>query len=539
MSLVSISGFNGLKPIAEPTMLGNGDATVAQNVRLVSGALAPLKGTSVLKATTKANPSTIFRYCTSNIETEHWLEFLLDTDVVRSPIADDPFGRLYWTDGLQPKYAPSTLILSGSSYPGGSYNLGIPKPAAAPSLTGTPPSTSATSASLTVCYTYVSAYGEEGPPSDASEVVALDPASNITVSEMSAAPAGPYNITLKRIYVSSAVGSGAEFQFWKEIPVASSSTSGKYDQAALGEVLPTEGWNPPPAGLKGLRMMANGAAIGFVGNTVYLSEPNLPHAWPHIYPRDEQIVGIGVFRQSAVLLTTSFPVIVSGADPQAMSFERLELPQACISKTSIVETGDGVMYASPDGLVSIGSGGVGVVTQAEMTRDQWLAMNPASFKAYAHDGRYHAFFQRADGSRGTWIFDYSGQGARLTESDINSTAPVTAGYTDHRSDTLYVARAGNIERFNAGSSLTYRWRSKVFRLGSPGNFGFAAVNAQSYPVTMRVYADGVLRHTQTVTNDMAFRLPGGFLSRDWQVELEGTNPIQRARLATSIMELQG
>lgn len=539
MSLVDIKGFGGLRPITEPTLLEVGDATVAKNVRLVSGALSPLKGTTNLKSTTKTNPATIFRYGNSGVESEHWLEFLADTDVARSPIADDPHKRVYWADGVKPKYGPDSLVISGSSYPGGSYDLGVPKPELTPTISGLVALASAKSVTLTVCYTYVTAYGEEGPPSDSSQLATVDPTGAITVGAMSSAPTGAYNILSKNIYVSSTVGSSASFQLWKTVPVATQSVTGGYDQADLGGVLDTDGWNPPPAGLRGLRMMANAAAIGFVGNTVYLSEPNLPHAWPHIYPRDEQIVGVGVFRQSAVLLTTSYPVLVSGADPGAMSFERLELPQACVAKNSIVETGDGVLYASPDGLVSISAGGVGVLTQSDMTRDQWQAMNPSSFKAYTHDGRYHAFFQRLDGTRGVWIFDYSGQGAKYTESDINVAAAVTAGYSDSRTDTLYIARGGQIARFNTGSALTYVWRSKVFRLGAPGNFSFGAVNAYTYPLVMRVYANGVLRHTQSVTDERPFRLPSGFLERYWQIEIEGTSVVQRVRLAMGIQELQG
>jgi hypothetical protein len=527
-----------LKPIADPTLLDTGDATAANNVRLVSGALQPMKGLTTLKATSSFLPQTIYRYGDSATESEYWFEFATDVDVMRSPIADDPYGRAYWTDGVKPKYGPNSLLISGSSYPGASYDLGIPKPASAPTLAGTAPGAAAQGVTLTVVYTYVSAYGEEGPPSDASPVLTADIASAITVGQMSTAPAGAYNISAKRIYIASTVGNSAEFQFWKEIPVATTSTSGLYEQAALGEVLPTEGWNAPPAGLKGLKLMASGAAVGFVGNTAYFSEPNLPHAWPHVYPTDFPIVGIGVFRQTVVLLTTSFPVLLTGIDPAAMSAEKLELQQACLSKNSIVDTGDGVLYASPDGLVSIGSGGIDVVTSKVMTRDQWQSYNPASMKAYSHDGRYHAFFQRTDGSRGVLIIDFSGQGALLTECNINSTAAVTAGYTDARTDTLYLARANNIERFNAGSALTYVWRSKVFRLPAEANFGFAAVNATAYPLTLRVYAGGVLRHTQSVQNDQAFRLPAGFLALDWQLELEGTSQVTRVRVANSIQELQ-
>ena len=539
MSSIVVRAFSGLRPISDPTLLDPGEATVANNARLVSGALAPLKGVTTLKALTKTAPQTIFRYGTSAVETEHWLEFLADTDVMSSPIAADPHGRLYWTDGNTPKYAPSSLILSGGSFPGGSYNLGVPAPAAAPTISSfTPPPSASQTETRVYVYTYVSAYGEEGPPSAASASATLDPSSSATISGMSVGPGGSYNIASKRIYRSSTVGNTAEFQFVAEIPVATTSYVDTKSQAQLGELLPSSEWFPPPAGLKGLKALANGAAIGFVGNTAHLSEPNLPHAWPHEYPIDTQIVGVGVFRQSAVLLTNGRPYIMSGADPQAMSPERMELEQACVSKGSIVDMGDGVIYASPDGLVSIGSSGIQVVTSKLLTREQWQAYNPSSIRGYEHDSRYHALYTTQGGQRGMLIFDFSGQGASLTSCDISAATAVTAGYSDPRSDTLYLAQGTNIVRFNAGSSLTYTWRSKKFRVTNPTNMSVGQVIASSYPVTMNLYGDGSLRMAKTVQSAEPFRLPGGYQARDYEIELIGSSEITFAGVAGSNAELK-
>lgn len=539
MAIVSIKVFDGLRPIQDPTLLKDSEATVSLNTRLLSGGLAPLKGMTTLKALTKTAPQTIWRYGNSGVETEHWLEFLGSVDIIRSPIADDAYGRIYWTDGGTPKYAPNNLILSGASYPGGSYDLGIPAPAAAPTISSfTAPPNAASSETRVYVYTYVSAYGEEGPPGPASALVTVDPGQAVGLAGMSVSPAGAYNITSKRIYRSSTVGSAAEFQFVAEIPVANTTYSDTVSQAALGEVLPSEEWSAPPSGLRGLRLMANGAAIGFKGNTAYLSEPNLPHAWPHAYPIDEPIVGIGLLRQSAVLLTNGHPHILSGADPQAMSAERMELPQACVSESSIVEWGEGVAYASPDGLVSISTAGVQILTKDLLTREQWQAFNPPSIRGFVHDNRYHALYTTAGGARGMIVFDFSGQGAAMQLCDINAVSAVTAGYADPRSDTLYLAQGTNILRFNAGSPLTYTWRSKTFRMPYPANFGAAMVLATSYPVTLKVYAGGSLKHTYVVPDANAFRLPSGFRERDWALEVTGASEVSEISVATSIAELK-
>lgn len=539
MPAIHIKAFGGLKPILDPLLLRQEEAQAASNVRLVSGALSALGGTTTLAALTKTAPLTIFRYGNSATETEHWLEFLADTDVIRSPIAADSYGRIYWTDGGTPNYAPNNLILSGSSYPGASYNLGIPAPASAPTISSfTAPPNAASSETRVYVYTYVSAYGEEGPPSPVSSLVTLDPNQAVGLIGMSTGPSGAYNIATKRIYRSSTVGASAQFQFVAEVPVANTTYSDTKSQSDLGENLPSTDWVAPPSGLTGLKALPNGAAIGFKGNTAYLSEPNLPHAWPHEYPIEDTIVGIGVFRQSAVLLTTGRPYLMSGADPGAMTTERMELPQACVSKRSIVDTGDGVLYASPDGLVSISSAGVDIITKDLLTREQWQAYNPSSMVAAAHDNRYHVTYQTVGGARGMLIFDFSGQGASMTSSSINSTTAVTALYADPRSDTLYMAQGTNIVRFNAGSALTYTWRSKLFRAPFAMNFSKAQVVAAAYPVTFKLYGDGVLRHTKSVSDGNLFHLPSGYRALDYEIELSGTSRVTQVSVATSAEELR-
>jgi hypothetical protein len=538
MASIDINAFDGMQPVVDPILLAANKAVMARNVQLLSGTLAPLLGTTTLKALTKTAPQTIWRFGTSSVETEYWLEFLNDTDVINSPLPNDQWARVYWSGGVKPKYAPSSVFLTGSSYPGASYDLGIPAPANTPVLSGSTPTVAATTETRTLVETFVSAYGEEGPPSAAATPVGIDPAQVVHVTNLSPAPTGNYNITHRRLYRSSTVGSAAQFQFVVELPIATTTYDDTITQANLGEILPSDLWVAPPDGLKGLKMMDSGACVGFVGNTVYFSEPNLPHAWPHKYPTEFNIVGLGVFGQTVVALTNSFPIALVGVDPQAMTPGRLQLPQSCVSKTSIVDTGDGVLYASPDGLVSIGAGGMSVITTKYATRAQWQAYNPSSFKAYIYEGRYHAFFTRTDGTRGILILDFSGAGPFWTESDLNYNTAVTAAYADNRTDTLYLAHGTNIERFNRGSALNAQWTSKTYRMAVPLNLAWAAVNAKAYPVLLTLYADGEQTDQITITDDQPVRLSGGFKARDWTVDLYSSAEITRVRIASSMDELK-
>ncbi|MEI6804400.1 MAG: hypothetical protein WCK83_14665 [Burkholderiales bacterium] len=61
--------------------------------------------------------------------------------------------------------------------------------------------------------------------------------------------------------------------------------------------------------------------------------------------------------------------------------------------------------------------------------------------------------------------------------------------------------------------------------------------ADSYPVTLKLYADAVLRHTQVVASDQPFRLPGGYYGADFQILVETTGAIQGVAVAHSMREL--
>jgi hypothetical protein len=236
------------------------------------------------------------------------------------------------------------------------------------------------------------------------------------------------------------------------------------------------------------------------------------------------------------VLTTAYPFLIQGVDPAAMTPTRLEVPQACVSKRSIIETGDGVIYASPDGLVSLGAG-VDVITKGLFSRDQWQAYVPSSMDSYLYNGRIHLVYSTGT-SRGLLILDLSGQGAVLTTCNLNSSTQFSGGYYDPSTDTLYLAQGSNVVRFDRGSPVTATWRSKVFRLPWPQSMAVGQVRAASYPVVLRVYADGALKVTKTISDNNHFALPGGFRALDWEFEIDASSEVSEVNLATSAAELK-
>jgi hypothetical protein len=254
--------------------------------------------------------------------------------------------------------------------------------------------------------TYLTDWGEESQPSLPSELLTLDQNDNVQIT-VPAPPSGR-NIVGYRIYRSSTTNTGAAFQLIDaKAAVNASLLEGAFNyldfsnrvyldtakQEELQEECPSLIWAEPPAGLKGLVGLPNGIMAGFFGKTLCFSVPYKPFAWPVEYQQTVEfnIVGIGVFGQTAVVLTEGFPYYASGADSASMSVQKIENPQACMAKRTIASSEMGVIFASPDGLCVAGPSGVQVLTTGAFSKDDWQdAVTSAAFGAYS-DGSYYLF----------------------------------------------------------------------------------------------------------------------------------------------------
>jgi hypothetical protein len=132
---------------------------------------------------------------------------------------------------------------------------------------------------------------------------------------------------------------------------------------------------------------------GFFGKTLCFSEPYAPYAWPVEYQQTvkHNLVGLGVFGQTVVVLTEGSPYYASGADSASMSAQEIDAPQSCVAKRTIASVEGGVMFASPDGLCLASNAGVKVLTYENFSKEDWQARVGANaFGAYS-DGSYYLF----------------------------------------------------------------------------------------------------------------------------------------------------
>ena len=95
-----------------------------------------------------------------------WLAWNEDVDVVRTPVGVGTDVRIHYTGHYNAKSTDTTLAATGGTdYPMDWYNLGLPSPDAVPDVieTGTPGTDPVVTRNYV--YTFVTQWGEEGPPS--------------------------------------------------------------------------------------------------------------------------------------------------------------------------------------------------------------------------------------------------------------------------------------------------------------------------------------------------------------------------------------
>jgi len=543
----TLTTFGGKAPKVYARLLPEDMAQTATNVRLDSGRLEPWKGnasastTGVLSGTISGTTKSLFKYSDSL-----WIAHNDELDIIRSPIAEDPHERLYITGmgGSAGYPRMTTAAIAGN---GTYYRLGLPDPDNITSVTLTPGVSAKVNEevpqSRSYLYTFVTAYGEEGASSVPQLTNVVDVYSDQTATiNFPSAPSGNYNITKRRLYRTDSNGT---YRFVKDVPIANSSTTDNLAEASLGEEIPTSSFIAPPDDVSadhpdgpmlGLVSLPNGILAGFSGQTVCFSEAFQPHAFPEDYKLTvkSDIVALAPLQMGILVLTKEKPAIIQGLDPAAMSMTEIDSTLSCVAKRSVVDMGQAVIYASPDGLVLATDGGLELITQSLFTRDQWQSFSPSSIVAFYWEGHYVGFYNDGSVQKG-FIFDPRGGKNSFVDLDFYA----TAGFNDLENDELYLVVNGSLVKFASGSALSYTWKTKKFYIPRPINPGVAKVDCDSYSSTptLKLYADGVLKHTQTVTDADLFRLPSGYKAKEFEVELTASTPINEICIYESAEEV--
>lgn len=517
--------FSGIRPRVDTRLLPDGNAVRADNVLTERGGIRPLKGTALVQALSKVGVKTIYRFGQAlDSETQYWFHWTDDVDVVKGAIANDTEERTYWTGDGAPKYTTAALGTAGANLPSASRPLGVPAPTAAPSLAASGTGSTTATETRVYIYTFVTDKGEESAPSPPGTIT-IAIGQGVTLSALETTASNSAVLSAKRIYRAQQ----GRYLFVAEITEETTSYLDEVASDSLGEVCPSIDWDTPEDSMFGLKGGPNGVMAAADGYDAMFCEPYRPFAWPQKYRRalDFPIVGIGQFGNSFVFLTTGFPAIITGVHPSNMSQETPKFYQPCVSKRSIVSNGADVIYASPDGLCSIGTSGTMVLTEGLFLPEDWRALAPETMLGAWHEGYYVGFYDPGGGVRGFMFNPTVGEWIDLPALEA------TAVYRDTVTDALYVCVDDQIHKWRAGADLTYTWKSNTV-VTPLMDFAVARVTGD-YPLTFKMYRGDVARITKTVNSDEPFKLPAG-LGREWAVEVSGATATLGIVLATSEQE---
>lgn len=540
MPVLRVRNFDGLVPRTDAYELADNQAQVSLNTKLYSRELRPWRGPAVVGS--PFHDGTIYKlYNYSGGHT--WLNWEADVDVALSPQADTGDIRFYYTGDGAPKKS-NYVMAQGADPPETYQEMGVPAPVAPPTLTLTTDGTG-TEQTRAYVYTFVNTFGsiqEESAPSPPETITVKPNGSTVTLSLFDDQPSGAYSFTHIRIYRSVTGASTSSYQFVAEIPISTPTYADSLTVAELGGVIETIGWRPPPSDLKGILNVGSGTGVlaGFTGNTVCFSQPFFPHAWPIAYQLTVpyRIVGLGAIGSAVVVMTDGYPYIVNGGTPGSMYVERVPILEPCVAKRSIVPMGDGLIYASPNGLVNIGAGARGNTTIPLFHREEWQALSPQYIQAGALANKYVAVFTDGPKINRALVFDPSD-----TPSLCEVAVAGRAVHVDTRDAKVYyvneLGTAINELDGNAAIPLPYTWRSKRWRF--PQAIPWSALKVEGDhgegTLVVNIYGDGVLVQSVSPTSNEPVRLVS-FKPLDFYFELIGTRGVRSVTFATSVAELR-
>lgn len=235
-----------------------------------------------------------------------------------------------------------------------------------------------------------------------------------------------------------------------------------YDVGGLAIELDSLDAEAPDPDMTGLIVTGDNIMVGFVGNELCFSDPDKPWSWPSEYRlvMDSNIVALELTAGSIVVLTETYPYIVTGNTPANMYATRADVLMPCVSKRGVVNMGYGVLFPTNQGIGIYGpTTGADTFTKLIHDWDTWSdALDPTTIVAEYYNGKYFASH-----STGSFILERDDQ-----VGGVYVTTPIrfySAHYDPLESRFYYMAdTVGQLAEWDAAGEpfLSMEWKSKVF-----------------------------------------------------------------------------
>lgn len=565
---ITFTDFLGTAPKFHPEQLSSGYSTTADNTRVERGMLEAWRVPKVESTAPSTRIKSIFKYLTK------WFTWEKETSCVRVPLVNDPFDLVVFAgEHIDPQITANDKAETGAApYPTLTYSLGVPVPDAPISGVGAvnpnrPAAAKDNEAdwdayNVTYIVVYRDAWGRFSAPSVASPEILWKEWDGQEVWQITLTlppfPKGALNSDRGQtgsylIYRASYNGSGGGAHLYcGEVSAATANVT--YVDKKLGFLLDEEpqtyGWNPPPnldkaqfpnGSMHHVCAVSTNFLAGCNTKLVCFAEPGTAYAWPVDYYQifREEVVTIAAAGSNLVVLTESYPYVLSGVHPSSMSQTRLADPVGCLSR-STTEIDDRVFFAGSEGLYAIHGFTIENITEAYLTPEQWQALDPRTIKLSNFES---TVFIHSTATGQTFTFWTTNPKDGLRKVGIN---PQAIFQLESSGDLAFIESGSNeIKLFHQGTArMPTLWVSKVEQFNEPAWFAIGKVRAETYPLDftlVQVKADGSeFKVKVTVLNDRFFYLPVQQRGIKWSVEIRGAevNKIRSIELAQDVMELQ-
>ena len=485
-----LENFGGAIPVMGKRLLAPNFAQRAVNVDLLSG---EMRGIPLLTAIHTFAASPVYAKAVRlpqklTVPGEKWMGLVSKHGAVLPyAVSNDAFLRFTIIDNNSPgnpvalRYNTQQRIYDDDD----SYLLGVPQPSAAPSLIVS--GGSGDTETRSYVYTFVDAYGQEGPPSDPVVVTGFINGSwNLSVMDTTVPDSAERPTFTKRIYRTVFANSGiSTFRKVADTTLAASTYNDTIANTVVASNVQLEAtsWFAPET-MEGVVAAPGGFLAGWSGRTLFFSEPYRPWAWPPEYAIavEHDILGCAYIDQTLVVVTESSPVFISGSVPSSLSVARTDVVEAGVSSPSIVGAADGVYFATRAGLMRASAAGLQNVTEKLISEHDWSENFGENILSAA---RYQTKYIGMTSAGMGFMLDW--RDTRVAYTELSAQTPFSVIWVDDYTGQLHAMASNVVYQWGDQDAGRHNllWRSKEFVFPQPMNLACALVEMDVGPDTSK------------------------------------------------------
>lgn len=368
-----------------------------------------------------------------------------------------------------------------------------------------------------------------------------------------------------------------------------------YDTACadgLGGVLQTEEHDAPPDCIEGVSLLGDNTTLLWGGKRIFLSQPNLPHAYDIRHEFKLRYPIFGVYHTTSeiegkdtyfdLVVCDGLNYIINGTgEPGVLNISEVQSRYFAYGPHSVARTEAGLVFVCKQGICDFSERGIQLLTGDFMTEIEWDYYQPREKQLCYHDDNL------ITAGNGKNIKIVLGSDKRRKANFCEHTYQIDA-ISNTELDELAIAYNGNVYGLdNPRRPMRYTWRSPTMTLAGewrpvfvkvmspqfvviPPDVGNVRVKYQQWvrynkglvledfieefpeyakyynflaktvpSVEVILYADGKEYYRRIVESGKPFLIPRKHKAFDWSVEITGNIVVSEVHIQSSREQLLG